>query len=79
MTDILNKSLRLFHINLFYFQLRLAEVDGVEWETRKSGTMIALVLPSEPKILLRVPGENYEALHQWYTLLQVKRIYSHMY
>lgn len=56
----------------FIYKVRLAEIEEIRWENRRSGSLVALVLVSqEPRILLRVPNENTEALHQWYTLLQV--------
>ena len=52
--------------------MRLADIEDIQLETRRVGTVIAIVLPKEPKILFRVIGDNQEVLRQWFTLLQVK-------
>ncbi|CAL8092004.1 unnamed protein product [Orchesella dallaii] len=68
--NVHRSGVTLSEMGSFIFKLRLADVEEIRWENRRSGSLVALVLPQEPRILLRVPNENTEALHQWYTLLQ---------
>jgi len=70
-TSIHRRSgVRLSEMGNFIFKMRLADVEEIEWETRRGVNVTALVLPQEPKIFFKVPGDNAETLRQWYTLLQ---------
>lgn len=61
------KSCANFYVIFVYFQVKLVDVEKVEWLNRRSYSAISLFLGREGRVLLRAQ----HGLEDWFELLEV--------
>lgn len=65
-------SIQLFRLVRFNFQVKLVDVEKVEWLNRRSYSAISLFLGREGRVLLRAE----HGLEDWFELLEVMTAFS---